>query len=83
MIKPEETLIIVSADHSHGLTINGVQARGLPINGFAGSDSDKIPFTSLMYSNGPGFMTQEEREKRGQVDDFRKKKFNFIDQLID
>ena len=61
MLPPEDTLILVTADHSHGLTINGYPERGNPISGYAGDDGDHIPFTTLMYSNGPGYMNHTER----------------------
>ncbi|PLW83662.1 alkaline phosphatase [Kineobactrum sediminis] len=59
----ENTLIIVTADHSHVLTIGGYVKRGNPILGkaiYAGSDtpqaaSDGMPFTTLAYTNGRGF----------------------------
>lgn len=60
MTDPAETLIIVTADHSHGLTING-GARRTAILGLApGTDDDPAlavdgkPVPILMYSTGPG-----------------------------
>lgn len=60
---PEETLIIVTADHSHVFTIAGYPKRGNPILGKVvgvGSDSpslaaDGMPYTTLGYTNGLGF----------------------------
>jgi alkaline phosphatase len=59
----EDTLIIVTADHSHVLTIGGYVQRGNPILGkaiYAGDDEAKLakdgaPFTTLTYTNGRGF----------------------------
>lgn len=59
----EETLIIVTADHSHVMTIGGYPKRGNPILGktvSVGSDTpalaaDGLPYTTLTYSNGLGF----------------------------
>ena len=63
-----ETLIIVTADHSHTLTISGYPARGNPIlgkvtglarGGVPATENslaeDGLPYTTLGYSNGPGF----------------------------
>ncbi|XP_067307996.1 alkaline phosphatase, tissue-nonspecific isozyme [Pseudorasbora parva] len=51
----EETLTVVTADHSHAFTFNGYPFRGNSILGkspiFA---SDFLPYTTLMYGNGPG-----------------------------
>lgn len=60
---PDETLIIVTADHSHVMTIGGYPKRGNPILGktvSVGSDTpdlaaDGLPYTTLTYSNGLGF----------------------------
>ncbi len=64
----EETLIIVTADHSHVFTIAGYPTRGNPILGkVIGNDSqgnpkpgfdmaaDGMPYTTLAYANGRGF----------------------------
>ena len=62
-----ETLIIVTADHSHTLFIQGYPARGNDIVGLVREigndgepeanyklDRDKKPYTTLGYANGPG-----------------------------
>jgi len=56
MTKREETLIIVTADHAHTMSINGYPVRGNPLLGFADiSGVDNLPYTTLSYANGPGF----------------------------
>lgn len=60
---PNDTLIIVTADHSHVFTIAGYPKRGNPILGkvvSVGSNepalaADDMPYTTLGYTNGPGF----------------------------
>ncbi|WP_220759809.1 MULTISPECIES: alkaline phosphatase [unclassified Shewanella] len=58
---PEETLIMVTADHSHVFTIAGYPKRGNPILGLVhGIDGnvtiakDGKPYTTVGYTNGPG-----------------------------
>jgi hypothetical protein len=49
------TLVIVTADHSHGLVINGYAPRNAPILGKAGDeDAGRPPYTTLTYATGPG-----------------------------
>lgn len=51
----EDTLIIVTADHSHTLTISGYAPRNNPILGLSGErGEDGRPYTTLGYANGPG-----------------------------
>jgi alkaline phosphatase len=60
---PDETLILVTADHSHVFTIAGYPQRGNPILGTVvpvgatepALASDGKPYTTLGYNNGRGY----------------------------
>jgi alkaline phosphatase len=67
-VNPEETLIIVTADHSHVFTIAGYPKRNNPILGIAGTADDKKPYTTLGYQNGPGAKADEPRADLTNVD---------------
>jgi len=54
------TLIVVTADHDHTMTINGYAAKGNPVldlvknsDGSTQNDVDGKPFTTLVFGNGP------------------------------
>lgn len=68
MTDPQDTLIIVTADHSHVFTIAGYPHRGNPILGLSREvpavdgepvqlalDALGLPYTTLGYANGPGW----------------------------
>ena len=59
-VNPEETLILLTADHSHVFSIAGYPTRNNPILGIAGTADDGLPYTTLGYMNGPGAKTLEE-----------------------
>lgn len=52
----EDTLILVTADHAHTMSMAGYSKRGHDILGVSGSSHDKgkSPYTTLSYANGPG-----------------------------
>ncbi|XP_032336393.1 intestinal-type alkaline phosphatase-like [Camelus dromedarius] len=52
----KDTLILVTADHSHVFSFGGYTLRGTSIFGLAPSKaSDGKSYTSILYGNGPGF----------------------------
>ncbi|XP_045193348.2 alkaline phosphatase-like isoform X2 [Mercenaria mercenaria] len=60
MTNETETLVIVTADHSHTMTIAGYSERGNDIldvvkasNGSVELAEDDMPYTTLSYANGP------------------------------
>ncbi len=65
MTNSANTLILVTADHSHTLTISGYPRRGNPIlgkveavSGEATLDERGHPYTTLGYANGPGWIAE-------------------------
>ncbi|XP_045172754.2 alkaline phosphatase-like [Mercenaria mercenaria] len=57
----QDTLIMVTADHSHAFDIAGYPSRGSNILGLVKTPAgpvvaeDEMPYTILQYSNGPGY----------------------------
>lgn len=56
----KDTLVVVTADHSHGLVISGYAPRNSPILGVSGNEgepaiaADGKTYTTLMFATGPG-----------------------------
>ncbi len=75
---PRDTLVVVTADHSHTLTISGYAKRGNPILGksvavdWLSEDTDTVgldaldrPYTTLSYANGPGYTGASQSQPEG------------------
>jgi alkaline phosphatase len=75
---PEETLIVVTADHSHAFTISGYPTRGNDIlgkvvendaegvaQGAPAKDRLGLPYTTLGYRNGPGYLGASDAQPEG------------------
>jgi alkaline phosphatase len=67
-----DTLIVVTADHSHVLTLAGYPTRNNPILGLSDDEAGKArlagdgkPYTTLSYANGPG--ANEKGEPRADL----------------
>ncbi|HEX5007027.1 MAG TPA: alkaline phosphatase [Hyphomonadaceae bacterium] len=64
-----DTLIIVTADHSHTLMIQGYPQRGNPILGLVREGGELVkgrdgkPYTTLGFANGPGSICKEQADK--------------------
>ncbi|MCW5638069.1 MAG: alkaline phosphatase [Rubrivivax sp.] len=78
MTSADDTLIIVTADHSHTLGFVGYPRRGNPIlgkvRGRVTEDDDPnnyardmlgLPYTTLVYANGPGYAGASARQPAG------------------
>ena len=77
----DETLIVVTADHSHVFTIAGYPSRGNNILGLVrevpakdgatpgnSADANGLPYTTLGYQNGPGYRGATGRPNLTNVD---------------
>ncbi len=74
-VSTDDTLIIVTADHSHTLTISGYPKRGNPLLGLArGVDGELLmgddgkPYTTIGFANGPGGLKEGARADLTDVD---------------
>lgn len=78
MTSAQDTLILVTADHSHVLNFAGYPARGNPILGKVSGggedggpghrhalDATGLPYTTLSYANGPGNTGASDRQPAG------------------
>ncbi|KAJ8731165.1 hypothetical protein PYW07_004329 [Mythimna separata] len=69
MVDLQETLVVVTSDHSHTMTYSGYSKRGTDILGVTNKNnaSDHIPYTTLSYANGPGYKVLDAHHKRYNV----------------
>jgi len=78
MTSADDTLIVVTADHSHTLNFVGYPRRGNDIlgkvRGRVSEDDDQghyardalgLPYTTLVYANGPGYSGASARQPAG------------------
>ncbi|XP_018374762.1 PREDICTED: alkaline phosphatase 4 [Trachymyrmex cornetzi] len=72
LLNMEETLIIVTADHSHSFTLNGYPARGNDILGFGNKKASQIPYETLSYANGPGFFYHRRNDTKDVNETWRR-----------
>lgn len=75
LVDIENTLLVVTADHSASFTLVGYPTIDNPIFGAVdkmewGGSSDNLPYTTLVYSTGPGYKvsSQGKREDISKVD---------------
>ncbi|XP_017332834.2 intestinal-type alkaline phosphatase [Ictalurus punctatus] len=57
-----DTMTVVTADHSHVFSFGGNSPRGNPVLGLSTKiATDKKPFTTTLYGNGPGYIANRTR----------------------
>jgi alkaline phosphatase len=74
----DDTLVVVTADHSHVFAIAGYPTRGNPILGLVAENDDRgdpagelahdlygLPYTTLGYLNGPGHTAASDQQPAG------------------
>uniref|UniRef100_A0A8D2CE12 alkaline phosphatase n=1 Tax=Sus scrofa TaxID=9823 RepID=A0A8D2CE12_PIG len=75
----EDTLTLVTADHSHVFTYGGYPLRGSSVFGLAdGKAFDGKAYTSILYGNGPGYKLSE--GARPDVDDTKSRDPAYVQQ---
>ncbi|KAJ6637159.1 Membrane-bound alkaline phosphatase [Pseudolycoriella hygida] len=68
-VNEEDTLIVVTSDHSHTVSYNGYGVRGTDIFGSAErSNMDGKPYMKLMYANGGGYSNHMSAEEKTRID---------------
>ena len=78
LVDLDETLVVVTADHSHVFAIAGYPTRGNPILGVVAGNDDRgepagepaldghgLPYTTLGYLNGPGHAASSDQQPAG------------------
>jgi alkaline phosphatase len=77
-IDPADTLVLVTSDHGHTMTMGGYPTRGNPILGKVVENDDQgvplpdlardgtgRPYTTLGYANGPGYTGKDSEQPEG------------------
>ncbi|XP_075147555.1 phurba tashi [Haematobia irritans] len=63
----DDTLIVVTSDHSHTMSVAGYSSRKNDIFGINNGQLglDDLPYATLSYANGPGFDANNQKAKVG------------------
>ncbi|XP_062619646.1 alkaline phosphatase, tissue-nonspecific isozyme-like isoform X3 [Saccostrea cucullata] len=86
----KKTLIVVTADHSHPFSLTGYTGRGNDILGLVDEEgikaeptTDGLPYTSLLYGNGPGYTSPRQDLTGVNTDDKDFKQQSAVPQEFD
>lgn len=67
MTSEDDTLIVVTADHAHTMTMSGYPVRGSEIFTTLQSTQDNLAYSTLSYANGPSLNTFEKNGTRHNI----------------
>ncbi|XP_061394794.1 membrane-bound alkaline phosphatase-like [Musca vetustissima] len=68
MTSEEDTLIVVTSDHSHTFSVAGYQNRGSDIFSLRNSDVDGMDYSPLSYANGPSYSEYVNEKATQRID---------------
>lgn len=64
LLPPGDTLLVLTADHSHAMAFNGYSRRGTDILGPSDDlGADGVPYMTLSYTNGPGYRAPHDNKR--------------------
>ncbi|XP_023312076.1 membrane-bound alkaline phosphatase-like [Anoplophora glabripennis] len=69
MTNEDDTLIVVTADHAHTLSMSGYPERNNGIFDIAGTDTNGYGYLTLNYANGPGYKPNGHRVDSDDTND--------------
>lgn len=79
LTSPLDTLIVVTSDHAHTMSLVGYPTRGNDILGNADEGLDKLPYSTLSYANGPGYISEKNGKRHDLNDDDKRKSiYNYL-----
>lgn len=64
-----DTLIVITSDHAHTMSVSGYPARGNKIFEFAGRAADDLPYSTLSYANGAGYKKEVDGNRHNLTGD--------------
>ncbi|XP_053685595.1 membrane-bound alkaline phosphatase-like [Sabethes cyaneus] len=65
--REDDTLIVVTSDHSHSVSYSGYAERSQDIFGSTGQAADGLPYMTISYANGLGYYDHIDTENGGRV----------------
>lgn len=68
-----DTLIVVTSDHAHTMSISGYPDRGTDIFGIIGNGDDGLPYSTISYANGPGYAIGANGKRRNMSEENTRK----------
>lgn len=69
----EDTLIVVTSDHAHTMSISGYPDRGTDIFETIANGDDGLPYSTISYANGPGYAIEESGRRRNMSEENTRK----------
>ncbi|XP_022822920.1 membrane-bound alkaline phosphatase-like [Spodoptera litura] len=78
LLSEEDSLLVVTSDHAHVMTLNGYTHRGSDIIGPSDDRGDDgVPYMTLSYANGPGYRPPSAAGLREDVTQYNYHDVNF------